>query len=258
MNNRQPRQFVFITRAPATYQDEAIRQLYLINGSGLAFVPVLGAAFVWGMWGHVNTLALLAWYGAWLLTAPLWPWLLIRRYHAVKPRLEQAVSWGRHMTWMNAAEGILWGIAGIFFYVPDALPQQLLLLAFLIGKPAGSIFSTSWWPPAFYASALASLLPTIAAMFYRGSSEQIAIGVGLLAYLGGLHQVMRMAHAAAMETISLRFDKQELIDQLRHEKDIAERANLAKSKFLAAASHDLRQPLHAMSLFVAAMEDSAR
>src|SRR5204863_2451353 len=28
-------------------------------------------------------------------------------------------------------------------------------------------------------------------------------------------------------------------------------ANLAKSRFLAAASHDLRQPLHALGLFVA-------
>jgi nitrate/nitrite-specific signal transduction histidine kinase len=30
-----------------------------------------------------------------------------------------------------------------------------------------------------------------------------------------------------------------------------EAANLAKSRFLAAASHDLRQPLHALNLFVA-------
>ncbi len=35
--------------------------------------------------------------------------------------------------------------------------------------------------------------------------------------------------------------------------DMAKRANQAKSRFLAAASHDLRQPLHALSLFVAAL-----
>ena len=38
--------------------------------------------------------------------------------------------------------------------------------------------------------------------------------------------------------------------ELRARRDEAERASVAKSRFLAAASHDLRQPLHALGLFV--------
>jgi len=37
---------------------------------------------------------------------------------------------------------------------------------------------------------------------------------------------------------------------LREKKEEAELANLAKSRFLAVASHDLRQPMHALGLFV--------
>lgn len=42
--------------------------------------------------------------------------------------------------------------------------------------------------------------------------------------------------------------------ELREKKDEVERISLAKSRFLAAASHDLRQPLHALSLFAAEFE----
>ena len=39
--------------------------------------------------------------------------------------------------------------------------------------------------------------------------------------------------------------------ELLEKKDEAERGNRAKTRFLAAASHDLRQPMHALGLFVA-------
>ncbi len=42
--------------------------------------------------------------------------------------------------------------------------------------------------------------------------------------------------------------------ELEEKKNEAERLNIAKSRFLAAASHDLRQPLHALSLFAADLE----
>lgn len=46
--------------------------------------------------------------------------------------------------------------------------------------------------------------------------------------------------------------------QFLEQKDSAELANLAKSRFLAAASHDLRQPLHAIGLFVGALSNKIR
>jgi len=44
--------------------------------------------------------------------------------------------------------------------------------------------------------------------------------------------------------------------ELRAQKQAAEEANVGKSRFLAVASHDLRQPLHALGLFVQALQES--
>ncbi len=49
--------------------------------------------------------------------------------------------------------------------------------------------------------------------------------------------------------------QQQVQDELFKAKEAAEQANVAKTRFLAAASHDLRQPLQALSMFVAVLSN---
>ena len=49
-------------------------------------------------------------------------------------------------------------------------------------------------------------------------------------------------------------DRKHAEARAREAQRAAEQANLAKSRFLAAASHDLRQPLHAMGIFLSVLE----
>jgi CheY-like chemotaxis protein/two-component sensor histidine kinase len=53
-----------------------------------------------------------------------------------------------------------------------------------------------------------------------------------------------------VSAIRQRFLNEELIKKLEKQTLIAEKANMEKSRFLAATSHDLRQPLHSLSLFL--------
>lgn len=49
-------------------------------------------------------------------------------------------------------------------------------------------------------------------------------------------------------------DQRRMVQALQDARDEAERANRSKSTFLAAASHDLRQPVQALALFTSALE----
>lgn len=53
-------------------------------------------------------------------------------------------------------------------------------------------------------------------------------------------------------------DLRESEDEARAARETAEKANRAKTDFLAAASHDLRQPLHAMSLQIGQLKEMLR
>src|SRR6185503_11715286 len=58
-----------------------------------------------------------------------------------------------------------------------------------------------------------------------------------------------------LEAVHVRLQNAELLEELRRQKEAAEEAAVAKSRFLAVASHDLRQPLHALGLFVQALQE---
>jgi signal transduction histidine kinase/CheY-like chemotaxis protein len=80
-------------------------------------------------------------------------------------------------------------------------------------------------------------------------SERVPIVGG-----GSLRSLAEGVNDMAAELASMHADMHRRIEAataaLRARKDEAEGANLAKSRFLAAASHDLRQPMHALGLFI--------
>lgn len=72
------------------------------------------------------------------------------------------------------------------------------------------------------------------------------------------------ADKATRRSIALKLENERLVTELRAESEralaaqqTAEKADRDKSRFLAAASHDLRQPLHAMGLFLESLQRSS-
>jgi signal transduction histidine kinase/CheY-like chemotaxis protein len=86
------------------------------------------------------------------------------------------------------------------------------------------------------------------------------LGLASGLYAVAMSSMCRVQARTLDEGFRIRFENTELLAALTVQKAAAEaaqvkaeRASLAKSQFLAAASHDLRQPLYALSLFSASL-----
>lgn len=72
---------------------------------------------------------------------------------------------------------------------------------------------------------------------------------------GELAEANRKVQLQADEVASLNQELELRLDELALKKEEAERANAAKTRFLAAASHDLRQPMQAISLLMEVLRE---
>jgi signal transduction histidine kinase/CheY-like chemotaxis protein len=158
---------------------------------------------------------------------------------------------------LSAANGLVQG-ASIGFAValdtPERAVQSILLLALCVG----SVATTGGYRPAFVAFVAPTLLP-LSAMWALGtpgaSNRWVEYFIAALIPLFGilLLALAKDAFRLLKESFEIRQEQVVLNRQLRSALDDAEAANRAKTRFLASASHDLRQPMHTLSLFSAAL-----
>lgn len=236
---------------------EGINQYFQIINSAAPLILLLPLLPVVSLWQRIDHAHLIAWSAAGI-SAHLLRFVLARTYRARRPSGNQATHWANMMSLVALLEGLVWGSAGLLFLIPDSVLHQTMLLTMLVGMPAGAIFSGSFWPKSMFAFAIPALGLTAVGLFSQGSEASIGLGVAFILYLAILRGMMVQANKYAFRAIRLGFENLDLVAQLRVQMQAAEEANIAKSKFLAAASHDLRQPLHALGLFITALNERIR
>lgn len=84
------------------------------------------------------------------------------------------------------------------------------------------------------------------------------LGLLSLLFLVFTASFARSIPLALRQSIQLRMENETLVERLTWAKEQAEASERRKTRFLAAASHDLRQPIHAMGLFVPALQRLVR
>jgi signal transduction histidine kinase/CheY-like chemotaxis protein len=177
---------------------------------------------------------------------------LVRAYHRGRPLAGWRV-WGRRFTACSLMEGLIWGASAFYSAGPAKLDLRLLTMAVVCAVTAGAVSCFGAYMPALCALFFPAIIPFAAAPVLSGGKlPGITAGLVLL-YTVGMFLVGVWHNRLLSETIELRFRNADLAQDLQAQKEAAEAASAAKSQFLAAASHDLRQPVHALGLFVAAL-----
>jgi len=164
----------------------------------------------------------------------------------------------------SGVNGVVWGVGSIVLYAPHSPASQFLLLITQFGMGAGAAYASA---PAFVA-VMAYLIPSVlltsVPFFLEGDSVHVTLGAMLFVFVAAATHFTYGISRTIARAIALRFENIDLIDELRNQhqvaeqaRDAAEEANVAKSRFLAAAGHDLRQPLHALGFFVDALQEQS-
>ena len=159
---------------------------------------------------------------------------------------------------INFAMGIGFGWAPLGLTVGSRLDIEFLTLLVTLCVAAAAVTAFGPYLPAFVPFFLSTTVPFTLASFFSSDSQLHRVSPFLmLIFIIGIGGLGVRANRAFERSLRLQVRTEELADDLERQRDIAESANLAKSKFLAAASHDLRQPVHALGLLVGALRGFA-
>ena len=158
-------------------------------------------------------------------------------------------KWGNLFIAFSLSNGIVWGLLPVILY-----PEITVYFSLIVCVHAGYISASSNMTAIYLPTCLAFVLPStflfaIASIFNGGLDYW---PYSALICVFGIATAVSAArnNRSITEQIILRFQNTELLKDLTVQRDNAEKAMLAKNRFLAAASHDLRQPVHALGLFV--------
>lgn len=214
---------------------------------GLLPTLVGDSLLAWLVLGTGQTAAAFAWWPA------IIGWTAYRRMHAGAHQsvsLAEAGAVLRRMRLNAAVTGLLRAVPVLLAWTYGDASEHLLVSAIVIGLAAGTVATSGgdgramlvWGIPVFGALALTWVA--------KGTPVDVLLGLLLLYLLRILHgyvDLIGRQSAALMESA----------EALRIERDRATAASDAKTRVLAAASHDLRQPLYALSLYACTLDELA-
>ncbi|NQX87294.1 MAG: hybrid sensor histidine kinase/response regulator [Halioglobus sp.] len=234
--------------------------LLMRQSSRAAYTGVLMALLLAAiLWGHVSHFIITLWVIAVIITG-LSRLALYVSYGTRAPTVNQVPRWEAAYLAALMLYFAVWGFGGVLL-LPDSEPlYQTVICYFLIGMAGSAISVFSANRLALVSSTFLVLAPVIAWLYLQGQPLQLGMALGGTAFLlsslyaarilsVSLQQNLEMKH----ELLSAKREGDELTTALESALSAAHEASNAKTRFLASASHDLRQPIHSLSMLSSAL-----
>ncbi len=209
----------------------------------MAAAQTTGALFTaWVLWDVVDRRYLLIGIGLLVLLSAAR--LLIQRgYFRQEGTDASALHWRVLAVGGSLISGCIWGAAAPLLYPPQQLEYRVFLVVLMTMLPVIPVAALAAYLPAFYAYALPCLGPFIFTLALRDNRPEHMAALLLAMMLAAMLVFAHRYSRSLGDAIRLRL-------QLAGKSDALQQAVEHKTRFIATASHDLRQPVHAMGLFL--------
>ncbi|MEW6339932.1 MAG: hybrid sensor histidine kinase/response regulator [Pseudomonadota bacterium] len=149
------------------------------------------------------------------------------------------------------------GLAVWFAFHSHQADLPILHTVMLVTLAAGVFMSNGFDVLNFSTGITFLLLPAIVLLFGSHTLDRTILAIVLAFFFCAINIYAMSYRKLFQRVVHARVDQQHLAESLAEQKQVAEEASLAKTRFFAAASHDLRQPLHAIGLLAASLNDAS-
>lgn len=158
-----------------------------------------------------------------------------------------ATRWQARAMAGGALTGLMWAAAMAMVF-SAAEPSSQMYTAMLASITCVSSINVMAPQPRAFALLLAPVVLTLTALFATLGTLAGGYAALLVLAAAGLALALLLRHARLLrQSHALRFEREALLAETQAARD-------AQTRFLAAASHDLRQPVHALGLLAAQIE----